>query len=109
MGHTPGPWIAEQEPFYDEDGGADLHYTGEFYRKNGDGTISYFDRLNKAPEIAAGLNGAGPELLTALESIAALLVPGPHASAKDGMAKALDALDEARATARAAITKDKSQ
>ena len=64
-----GKWIASQQADYDEDGGASAVYDGEFYRDNGDGTVTWFDRYHKAPEIAGALNFcAGTDLTAAVEA-----------------------------------------
>ncbi len=59
------------------------------------------DRANAALIVKAVNHHA--ELVAGLESISKILVPGPHVDAKSGMAKALDALDNAREIARALL------
>ena len=51
------------------------------------------------------LQSLADELAAAHTHIATLVVRGPHPSAEDGMAAAMDALDRAREIARAALAK----
>jgi hypothetical protein len=56
-----------------------------------------------AAENASASDPARARLIAALEDISALTAGGPHLSAQAGMTAALNALDDARSTARAAL------